>query len=379
MPRRSNARDLQSLLVGLVRRDPRWLIALVIIAGVLFLLDQVQRTQTTQGPVPPASTEGYLFCCWNVENLFDDEDDPRNQDPLDTWFASDSKALQHKLELLAETLLALNDGRGPDILALVEAENLRAVELLRETLNRRLSTEWQYTGLAHKDNISGRRIEPAILTRLPLDPNGIRTFPAGRRLLGARIDINGHPLDVLVGHWTSRLTDQNGAKRLAYGQEMYDTYQAIEQADEFQADVLICGDFNDEPDDESVRLGLRATGEVSSVIASAGTDQPRLLNLMAGRDPERFGTYRYRNRWQILDHLVVSPGLLDRQGWSVVVETVQTVNDRSLQDGRGGPLRFGNENNQNPRGPSDHFAVCVRLLPPESEAAGGNQDVAMKP
>jgi endonuclease/exonuclease/phosphatase family metal-dependent hydrolase len=379
MPRRSNARDLQSLLVGLVRRDPRWLIALLIIAGLLLLLERVERSRTARQPVPPASTEGYLFCFWNVENLFDDEEDPRNQDPLDAWFAKDPGALRRKHELLADSLLSLNEGRGPDILALVEVENLRAVELLRDALNRRLPTEWQYTGLAHRDNISGRRIEPSILTRLPLDPGGSRTFPAGRRLLGARITIDRHPLDILVGHWTSRLTDRDGAKRLSYAREMYEAYQAIEQATPQSIDLMVCGDFNDEPDDESLRLGLRATGDETSVIESAGTEQPRLLNLLAGRDPEQYGTYRYRNRWQILDHLVVSPGLLDGQGWSVVPGTVRTVNDRSIRDGRGGPLRFGNETNPNPRGPSDHFAVCVRLLPPRQEPAGGNQGLAMAP
>lgn len=379
MPRRSDARDLQSLLVRLVRRDPRWLVALLIIAGLLLLLEQGRRNPTAQRPVPPASTEGYLFCFWNVENLFDDEDDPRNQDPLDAWFADDPGALRRKHELLADALLSLNEGRGPDILALVEVENLRAVELLRDALNRRLPTDWHYTGLVHRDNISGRRIEPAFLSRLPFDPAGIQTFAPGRRLLRARITLDGQPLDLLVGHWTSRLTDQDGAKRLSYAREMYATYQAIEQARPNPVDMLICGDFNDEPDDESLRLGLRATGDESAVIASAGADQPRLLNLLAGLDPERFGTYRYRNRWQILDHLVVSPGLLDDRGWSVVLGTTRTVSDPSIRDGRGGPLRFGNEDNPNPRGPSDHFAVCVRLRPPRQEPAGGDQGLAMSP
>jgi hypothetical protein len=106
------------------------------------------------------------------------------------------------------------------------------------------------------------------------------------------------------------------------------------------------------------------------VLASAKSDQPRLLNLMAGRDAERFGTYRYRGRWQILDHIVVSPGLLDRDGWSVVPDSLRIVSNDSIRDGRGGPLRFGNEDNQNPRGPSDHFAVTVRLRPPDRPEVG---------
>lgn len=380
MTRRGNARDLQSVLVRLVRNDPRWLILVLVIAGVLLLLDRFQQPTTgVSREAPPVSEDGYLFCCWNVENLFDDLDDPKNHDPLDAWFANDPNALRHKHELLADVLVGLNGGRGPDVLALVEIENLRAVELLRDALNQRLSTEWHYTEIVHEDNIGGRRIEPAVLTRLPVDTSATRTFPSRRRIIGARLVVEGKPLDILVAHWTSRLTDQDGAKRLAYAQEMYESYLSIENESSELADVLICGDFNDEPDDESVRLGLRATGDVSTVIASAGMKQPRLLNLMAGRDPEEFGTYRYRNRWQILDHLVASPGLLDSENWTVVVDTLQTVNGLPLQDGRGGPLRFGNAENQNPRGPSDHFALCVRILPPGFDPATGSQDIALNP
>lgn len=377
MPRRSNARDLQSVLVRLVRNDPRWLILVLVIAGVLLLLDRFQ--QPVSRDAPPVSEDGYLVCFWNVENLFDDLDDPKNQDPLDAWFATDPTALRRKHELLADSLIELNGGRGPDVLALVEVENLRAVELLRDALNQRLSTEWQYTEIVHEDNIGGRRIEPAILTRLPVDPKGTRTFPSRRRIIGARLVVEGKPLDILVGHWTSRLTDQDGSKRIAYAGEMYETYLSIENFSSELADVLICGDFNDEPDDESVRLGLRATGDVASVIASAELQQPRLLNLMAGRDPEEHGTYRYRNRWQILDHLVASPGLLDDENWRIVVDTVQTINGLSLRDGRGGPLRFGNADNQNPRGPSDHFAVCVRVLPPGFVSGSASPEVTLNP
>src|SRR5438105_13461810 len=62
----------------------------------------------------------YLFCCWNLENFFDDHDDHddhrenRADREYDAWFAHDDKALQLKLSHLSEALIGLNHGKGPD-------------------------------------------------------------------------------------------------------------------------------------------------------------------------------------------------------------------------------------------------------------------------
>jgi hypothetical protein len=336
---------------------------MALVAGLMLALSEAARSRPArapsslgQAPVPAAG--GYLLATWNAENLFDDRDDPKFHDDGEDWFGRDPKAVRQKLDLLAGTLLRLNDGRGPDILALVEVENRRAVELLRLTLNARLPDAWDYpeSGLVHRDNISGRRIEPAILTRLPAReayPDGFGT----RRILAARIEgPDGSPLLVLASHWTSRLGgEETEAKREAYAEVLYRTFLDTYRRDP-AADVLICGDFNDEPGDPSVYLTLRALGEPGRV--RVGDRRPYLLDLMAGRDPKIDGTYRYGSRWQIFDHIVVSPGLLDEAGWLVRPETLQVIRGTT---GRG-PLRFGNERNPNTRGPSDHFAVSVRLV-----------------
>src|SRR5262245_35250591 len=86
------------------------------------------------------SADGYLFCFWNVENLFDDREDGRTgaDREYDQWFARDPAAQQLKFNHLSDALIGLNGGKGPDILALAEVESVHAAELLRDTLNRRL-------------------------------------------------------------------------------------------------------------------------------------------------------------------------------------------------------------------------------------------------
>src|SRR5262245_7897106 len=93
----------------------------------------------------PAQSKGktYLFCFWNVENLFDDKVNPKLEKAdkeFDEWFADDREALSVKLEKMADVLLSreMNDGKGPDVIAFAEVENQRAVELVRDALNKRL-------------------------------------------------------------------------------------------------------------------------------------------------------------------------------------------------------------------------------------------------
>src|SRR5438067_705490 len=66
------------------------------------------------GTAPPAaSSDGYLFCFWNVENLFDDHRDKRHKgvdDDFDSRYANNPEVLQTKLRNLSKVLLSLNGG-----------------------------------------------------------------------------------------------------------------------------------------------------------------------------------------------------------------------------------------------------------------------------
>ncbi len=317
-------------------------------------------------PAPPAVTnrgaQGYEFCLWNVENLDDDTDDPTNHDATEDWFARDPAALQAKLDLLADALVALDGGRGPDLAVLIEVENRRALDLLRETLNRRLEPAWQYpeSGVIHHLNRTGRRNAPGILTRLPAREVMSGDFGI-RRILAARVELAGAPLWVLASHWTSRLRGESVSdeKRAAYADVLYQTFLKLHTQDP-NADILLCGDFNDTPSDEAVRDHLHGVADPGQVHADQ--DQPNLLNLTARLDPQRDGTYLFGKQWCVYDQILVSPGLLDETGWQLVPDSLQVAHAPRLRAGtRRGPLRFGGPERLPPRGPSDHFAVTVRL------------------
>jgi endonuclease/exonuclease/phosphatase family metal-dependent hydrolase len=314
-------------------------------------------------PAAPGGPATYLFCSWNVENFFDDRADKHHagvDKEYDTWFAENPDILKLKLKKLTDALLKMNDGKGPDLLAVVEVESVRAAELLQEALNAGLpDPALHYQHVLMREVKVGRHIAPAILSRLPLAPG--KALDKKLRILEARVTVNDHKLVVIASHWTSRLGRKVGGKpagakqRAHYANEIYGRVRAMWTANP-RVDVLVCGDFNDTPDDPSVTEHLRATGDKEEVLRAEGG--LRLLNLMAGKDPNRFGTI-YHGRWFIFDQLVVTPGMLDDQGWSCVPGSVQTV--RSLTNRNGRPWSFGGPRFGGERGYSDHLPVTVQL------------------
>jgi endonuclease/exonuclease/phosphatase family metal-dependent hydrolase len=313
---------------------------------------------------PTSKGDDFLFCFWNLENFFDDKDDGRKTEPdkdYDEWFATDKDALKLKLHNLSGALMKMNDGRGPDILAAAEVESERAAELLMEAMNAHVKDPGQkYKHILYKEISGGRHIATTIITRLDVDKD--RTQLVGdkhHRILEGHVRANGHDLVIVASHWTSRVSDKEGDKRDKYGDIIYGRFRAMYKKNP-KVDFLVCGDFNDPPDDESVTQHLHAIGDKAKV--KEGGDEPHLYHLFADKKfiEGEEGSHFYKGKWFLFDHIAVSPGLLDDEGWTCETETAKVVNDLTA-DKKGRPHRFGNERDKGERGWSDHFPVMVRL------------------
>ncbi len=343
----------------------RLLFALLVLGGSAFWLAATgcQRTEPAAPETAEARGNRYLFCFWNVENLFDDREDHRANradKEFDRWFADNPQVLNLKLANLSKALIELNDGRGPDILAVAEVESERAADLLRQALNARLKDPaLHYQNILMKEVAGGRHISTAIITRLPVRRDRTRLHGRLLRILEGHIVVNDHDLVILATHWTSRVTDKNGEHRAKYGDQIYGVFKGMYRSNP-EVDLLVCGDFNDPPDAPSVTEHLHATGD-RAAVRNSSRDEPLLLDLFANKEPAEFGTHFYKG-WYIFDQIVVSPGLLDNVGWRCDVDSVQTI--RSLVrpgDRQRRPWAFGNEHQKMQRGYSDHFPVTVRL------------------
>ena len=137
------------------------------------------------------AVESVTVMSFNVQNLFDNSDDPGKDDKaylpiaakqsdqhiaacneiaVDSWRDEclnldwSNAALEHKLDALAATIRQVNDGAGADIIALQEVENIAILDRLRtEKLG-----ELGYHPAILIEGSDVRGIDVALLSKLPL-------------------------------------------------------------------------------------------------------------------------------------------------------------------------------------------------------------------
>jgi endonuclease/exonuclease/phosphatase family metal-dependent hydrolase len=154
----------------------------------LFLAACTPAPPATVREAPPA--QAVTLMTFNVENLFDTADDPGKDDrtylPLAMKQTDEHRAacagvanehwrdqclnwdwneaiVARKLEVVADAILQVNGGRGPDVVALQEVENLA---ILQRLADEHLAAAGYEPVLIEGDDERG--IDVAFLTRLPL-------------------------------------------------------------------------------------------------------------------------------------------------------------------------------------------------------------------
>jgi endonuclease/exonuclease/phosphatase family metal-dependent hydrolase len=356
-----------------LRNPKQTLLALAIIGVVVLGIYLFVHWQSKQSPPPIVGTGEpgtVMLCAWNVENFYDDKDDANIRDDMEDWFGSDSAAFRLKVDRLAEGLLKMNNGIGPDIACLCEVESERCFESLRDALNAKLEAaglgDRKYNHILFKGDNTGRHFAPGILTRIGVTADRTRKLGSrfNGRIVEGHLHTNGHELIVITAHWTSRVSDEkdDGRRRLSYANDCYGRVKAIlhENPD---ADIIVCGDLNDQFENASIRDGLRATGDRQTVIDSS--NEPRLLAAFASWKGEPPGTIRHERQWFVFDHICMTRGLLDDRGWSAEPKHASVFAPdafrRKFRDGGYEPFRFGNRHAKGERGYADHFPVIIQL------------------
>lgn len=334
------------------------------------LLPLLAAACAAPGGSPPAPEE-LTFAFWNVENLFDADDDPANPGddqylPANGWTA-ERYAL--KRAHLAEVIAAVR----PHVIGFAEVENHRVLEDL--FADPRLDPlGWS---IAHVDSPDKRGIDVALAFRAPFRLAGadaVRLHPIEkegelptRGVLEVRLEAEGAPLFVLVNHWPSRGGDRDGAFRRVAGtvvRSVADRIVAEEAAAGREADVLVVGDLNDEPFDPSV---VDALGAVRSRNAVVNRRNVRHLfnaswELLGQSD---LGTIYYNPEWtwNVFDQVIVSRGLLDEVGFAYVEGSLRVYAPDELRDEYRRPRWFRrSRGGEWSTGYSDHFLVYGRLV-----------------
>ena len=256
---------------------------------------------------------------YNVENLFDIRHDSLKNDheflPTSTRHWNYSR-YRKKLNDLARTPLALGEWNPPALVALCEVEN---DSVLRDLTQRSALREAGYRYLV-THSADERGIDVALLYRRelfkPLTSQNIRIHqlhpqarPTRDILHVSGLLLNGDTLDVLVVHFPSR---SGGAKvsepyRLQAARRVKQTTDSL-MAIRHYPQILLLGDFNDYPTNQSIRDVLQA----EALPTDEAPDEKRLYHLLArkAKEQKHYGSYKYQGEWGLLDHLIVSGNLL---------------------------------------------------------------------
>lgn len=258
---------------------------------------------------------------WNLENLFDTVNDYGRADEeylpgsIKNWTG---RKLEKKLYNLARVIHSMNDGRGPDILGVVETEH----RVLLENLIDKYLSDLNYT-TAYLESPDERGIDNGLIYRknkfnvLSISGDTVRLQDKHTTRLILNADLltgYGDTLHIFVNHWPSRVSGENesAANRIAAAKVLRKKVDNI-LGNNPGSLLLILGDFNDEPTSVSILNVLKAQPILCGSIAGERpeSEDSGLYNLSYTLYNEGFGTYKYKNDWNMLDQIIVSKELVN--------------------------------------------------------------------
>lgn len=317
----------------------------------------VRDVPSVEIPVAPAAFRQEIFhknqisvMGWNVENLFDTENNPLTEDEEFTpqgkshW---NHAALRKKLYNLSDVIRRVNGARGPDIIGLCEVENEKVLQQLADHPNL-IPLKYEYC--YYKKGHDPRGIDVALMSRYPASQvEGKIPYPGGRNILVGKFQIRNHALYVLVNHWRSRLGGkvQTQERRIQSALKCVQIIQEIQKKD-LDADIILLGDFNDNPQDASIRRYLKAVPYQGKMMKNV---------LLYNLTNTAYITGEARPAYHF-DQIIISRGLLDKKGFYYLKNTCEIIAYPFMLNKEGGSLSFSSFDGQ---GYSDHFPVVVKL------------------
>ncbi len=305
---------------------------------------------------------------YNVENLFDDQDDGTEYREYDPGSGTWNTALYHaKLKGISEVISAVGRG-GPDICLLQEVENKRAVTDLHEGYLNVLKYRYVITAPS-----SGTATTVAALSRFRPDlvlVHRIHTLDGlpQRTILELQFTIRGDPLVVLNMHWKSKSGGAEAtepyrlaasaflAERVAYLRNLHPDWP-----------ILVAGDLNERENEyesisEEYQTALMLEGESEAVgslyltdsQADSGVRDSRVVFYSPWLSSSYPGSYAYQGTWERIDHFLYLPAI----GGGFVLEDFRVINDELLLNAGGYPNRW---DTARAGGFSDHLPILTVL------------------
>ncbi|MEE4196969.1 MAG: endonuclease [Bacteroidales bacterium] len=279
-------------------------IALVLISSAI----QVSA-QNTEDP--------YKIMFYNVENLFDTDNDSLKNDeeflPDGIRYWTTSK-YYHKLNNIYKVIIAVGEWNPPAIIGVCEVENRR---VLSDLVDKTPLVKFEYQ-IIHHESPDRRGIDVGFLYRkelfkpiyhtpiavnLPDNPH----FKTRDILYVKGIVRKSDTLHIFINHWPSRWGGQleSEKNRIAAAQRLKNIVDSI-VAIHPKSNIIITGDFNDTPLNNSLRNILQANIQTKTIKNN------ELYNLSYSiLETKNLGSHKYQGEWAILDQFIVSGYLLN--------------------------------------------------------------------
>ena len=115
---------------------------------------------------------------------------------------------------------------------------------------------------------------------------------------------SGQILHIFINHWPSRRegTEISEAKRMAAAGVLRAKLDAIQKLEK-SANILIMGDFNDEPTDNSITRGIKALSPDQKI------SNTNIYSLLYPHQLKGEGSLYYKD-WDLFDQIIVSGNML---------------------------------------------------------------------
>ncbi len=304
-----------------------------------------------------------LLLWWNVENLFDPHNDPLTEDDDFTpegklqWTEKKLILKEMRIRHLLTAVKAHPDYRKyPDIVAFAEVENRNVFE---ETLFRIQSVSYK---IIYYESPDPRGIDIG----LGYNPKTLRpeiskaySVPLGRatrKIIVAGFSAAGHPFHVILNHWPSRSFDTGWSepKRLAAAKVTRHILDSL-LVGKPNADIIVMGDFNDEPENKSLKQVVGSSFDAAKVKANSNA---LLYNCWNGY--KGIGSYYFNKHWQHIDQILLTAGMLDNRGLSATENAFRCFSFSRLLDKYGKKPYATYEKRKYTGGYSDHLPLLLK-------------------
>ncbi|WP_299764153.1 endonuclease [uncultured Dokdonia sp.] len=300
---------------------------------------------------------------YNLENLFDTQDDPET---LDDDFTAEgyknwnSKRYTKKLNKLGRVISQIGHketNNAPSLVGVAEVENKAVLQKLIETED----LEDHGYDIVHYDSPDERGIDVGLLYLKEdfkvIDSETVSVYLESefgerdytRDILHVTGNLMGVRTHVLVNHWPSRRSgvEESQPKRITAAQKNRMIIERIEE-EEPEARIIVMGDFNDGPHNESIKNHLV---------------QKDLYNPMVFLNTRYEGSLNHDFEWYLFDQIILSANFMRMHKNTLRYDKSDIYNEHHLTEfkGRfkGNPFRTY-AGRRYLGGYSDHFPVyCI--------------------